>query len=363
MDLYTVALTYFYMPYDSTRRKFLQLAGATGAVALAGCSGGNSGEAQEEKITIGTSSDGSSSWTIGQAMQAEVQRQSDSITLAAERTDGFSANVGLMAGGDVDSIMLFNNMYDDAIQGKRSSEGEEYDIDQVGWQGGSHQSGEYMMVTTEDSDIEYYQDLVGRDIATFPTGTGIHPVWQDFMEGGLDIDSEEDINRLDLDFTDHASALEDGRVEACGFFTHNFGEVWSGTWQELAARNNIRPLQVHPDYEEQAAEYMGPLYEVMDYPVVADNESGFEGVEAPCIFMVVIWLIDPESPADAWYEISEILTENVDQLQEASPMVWDLDTEETFTAGIIEDYPVHPGVAEFLQDQGWWDDAWTIGGE
>ncbi len=352
-------MTFVYMLNNGNRREFLQLAGGAGAIALAGCAGDDNGD--DPTITMGTSSDGSSSWTIGQAMQAEVDRHSDSITLAAERTDGFSANIGLMSGGDVDSIMLFNNMYDDAAQGVGTSEGEEFDVDEIGWQGGAHQSGEYFMVTTEDSDIEYYQDLVGRDVATAPTGTGVHPVFHDFLDEGLGIDPEEDFNRQDLEWGDHSSALQDGRIEACIMFTHNFGEFWSGTWQELAAQNDIEPLQIHPDNEEAAQEHLGPLYEVMDYPVVEDAAPAFEGVEAPCVFMVVIWLIDPESPADAWYEICEILTENVDELQDASPIVWDLDTEQAFTAGIIEDYPIHPGVAEFLQDNDWWDDAWTAG--
>ncbi len=346
------------MGNNSNRRKFLQLVGGTGAVALAGCAGNDT-----DTITLGTSSDGSSSWTIGQAMQAEVDRNSDSISLAAERTDGFGANVGLKTNDDVDAIMLFNNQYADAIEGTGIYEGEDFTAEEVGWQGMSHQSGEYLMVTTEDSDVEYYQDLVGEDVATFPTGTGNHPVFHDFLLNGLNIDPEEDFNRLDLSYTDYAGALEDGRVEACGFFTHNFGDIWSGNWQEVAARNDIRPLQIHPDNVDQAEDHMGPLLEFMEYPVVADSESGFEGVEAPCVFMVVFTLWDSSLSEEDVYEINSIFVENFEELQEASSMVWDINTEDAFTAGILEGYPVHPGVAAFLEDQGWWDEAWTVGGE
>lgn len=345
------------MPTNNSRRRFLQLAAGTGAVALAGCIGGDE---EPTTITLGTSSDGSSSWTIGQAMQAEVERNSE-IRLAAERTDGYSSNIGLANDDEVDVIMAFNNMYYDAIQSQFDYEGEDYDVEDLGWQGMATLSGEYIMVTPEDSDIEYYRDLEGEDVATFPTGTGIAPQFHSFLDRAIGLDVDEDMERQDLEYTDHASALDQDRVVACGFFTHNNGEVWSGTWQEVAARNDIRPLQIHPDTIDDAKEEMGNQLRVQEYPVV--EEDGFDGVEAPCVFLVGFTVIDQDVSADDWQEVCEILVDNSEELQEATPMLWDISVEENFTAGIYEEYPVHPGVANFLKDKGWWDDSWTVGGE
>lgn len=357
----------------TSRRRVLEIVGGTGAVALAGCTGGtddsgngedggddNGGNGGQTTITLGTSSDGSSSWTIGQAMQAEVQRNTD-IRLAAERTDGYASNIGLAAEDGVDVIMVFNNMYRDAIESQFNYEGEDYEVEDLGWQGMSTLSGEYILITTEDSDIEYYRDLEGRDVATFPTGTGIKPQFDSFMNRALDLDPEEDMNRQDLEYTDHSSALKQERVDACGFFTHNNGEIWSGTWQELAAQNDIRPLQIHPDSLEEAKETMGNQLREQEFPVV--DQEGFNGVEAPCVFLVGFTVIDQDVSAEAWYEVSEAIVENIEEIREAADLLWDVSAEENFTAGIYEDYPVHPGVANFLKDKGWWDDNWTVGGE
>lgn len=345
---------------DNSRREFIQLAGGTGAVALAGCLGDDDGE-DDVVLTMGTSSDGSSSWTIGQAMQAEVERNSDRITVAAQRTDGYASNIGLMADGDVDIVMVFNNMYPDAIQGTGIYEGQQYSVEELGWQGMGILSGEYIMVTSEDSDIETYSDLEGADVATYPTGTGIQPVFHNFLENAVGLDPDEDMNRLDLDYTDYASALEDGRVDACGFFTHNFGSVWSGTWQELSARNDIKPLQLED--VESAQEAFGTQFEVVEMPVVGEREPGFQGVDVPAVQLTAFMLIDQDVPADVWREVTEIWYDNSDALQEAASIMWDIREEENFTAGIFEEYPVHPGVEEFLQEQNWWNDDWTVGGE
>lgn len=365
------------MSDSASRRRVLELVSGSGAIALAGCAGnsnndgsdgggtssdgedGNDGN-EQTTITLGTSSDGSSSWTIGQAMQAEVQRNTD-IRLAAERTDGYASNIGLAADDGVDVIMVFNNMYRDALESQFNYEGEDYTVEDLGWQGMSTLSGEYILVTTEESDVEYYRDLEGKDVATYPTGTGIKPQFDSFLNRAIDLDPEEDMNRLDLAYTDHASALNQGRVDACGFFTHNNGQVWSGTWQEVAARNDIRPLQIHPDRLEEAQEIMGNQLRLQEFPVV--EQDGFEGVEAPCVFLVGFTVIDQDVSAEAWYEVSEALVDNVEAIREASSMLWDVSVEENFTAGIYEDYPVHPGVANFLKDKGWWDDNWTVGGE
>jgi len=361
----------------TSRRRFLQLASGSGAIVLAGCSGdtGGSGDSSDGSsggstegdggqgqttITLGTSSDGSSSWTIGQAMQAEVQRNTD-IRLAAERTDGYASNIGLAADNGVDVIMVFNNMYRDAIKGQFNYEGEDYTVEDLGWQGMSTLSGEYLLVTKVDSDVEYYRDLEGKDVATFPTGTGIKPQFDSFLNRALDLDPQEDMNRLDLTYTDHASALDQDRVAACGFFTHNNGQVWSGTWQEVAARNDIRPVQIHPDRLEEAKETMGNQLRVQEYPIV--DEDGFKGVEAPCVFLVGFTVIDQDVSAEAWYKVSEAIVNNVEAIREASSLLWDVSVEQNFTAGIYEDYPVHPGVANYLKDKGWWNEDWTVGGE
>ena len=345
----------------------MQLLGGTGAVAIAGCTGdgsdgGDDGSDEEAQttITLGTSSDGSSSWTIGQAMQAEVARNSN-IRLSAQRTDGYSSNIGLADGDEVDVIMVFNNMYHDAIQSQFDYEGEDYEVEDLGWQGFSTLSGEYIMVTKEDSDVEYYSDLEGRDVATYPTGTGTAPQFHSFLDRAIGLDVEEDMNRQDLPYTDHASALAQDRVVACGFYTHNNGSVWSGTWQEVAARNDIRPLQIHPDKIDEAKEAMGNQLRVQEYPVV--DEDGFNGVEAPCVFLVGFTVIDQDVDADAWQEVCEALVDNIETIQESTSLLWDISVEENFTAGIYEEYPVHPGTANFLKDKGWWDDNWTVGGE
>jgi len=361
------------MRENTTRRRLLEIVSGGGAIALAGCTGnsedGSSGEnsaansdedTDQTTITLGTSSDGSSSWTIGQAVQAEVQRNTD-IRLAAERTDGYASNIGLAADDGVDAIMVFNNMYRDAIESQFNYEGEDYSVEDLGWQGMSTLSGEYLLVTTQDSDIEYYRDLEGRDVATFPTGTGIKPQFDSFMNRALDMDPEEDFNRLDLSFTDHSSALRQGRVDACGFFTHNNGEIWSGTWQELSAQNDIRPLQIHPDSLEEAKQTMGNQLREQEYPVV--DQEGFNNVEAPCVFLVGFTVIDQDVSAEDWYEITEATVENIESIREAADLLWDVSVEENFTAGIYEDYPVHPGVANFLKDKGWWNNDWTVGGE
>lgn len=72
------------------------------------------------------------------------------------------------------------------------------------------------------------------------------------------------------------------------------------------------------------------------------------------------WAFGPEISADAVYEVCRLALEHDDAIREADPTTLD-HTPETMVETVIEDVEVHPGAADFFEDQGVWDDSWTRG--
>ena len=72
------------------------------------------------------------------------------------------------------------------------------------------------------------------------------------------------------------------------------------------------------------------------------------------------WAFGPEISADAVYEICRLAFEHDDAIRESDPTTLD-HTAESMTETVMEDVEVHPGAADFFEEQGVWNDDWTRG--
>jgi len=332
--------------YNTPRRKFLGTVGAAGLTLSAGCSGDDD-EAYE--FTAGTAPQGVPAFTHGQALQAMVREHGEDIRYTGQRTDGFESNIGLMLDGEFNLINTYPGLYDLAARGEEMFD-EAHGT--FGYFGPSEYLLDNLMVTRADSDIEYYEDLVGRTAATFPTGTGVQSFSQIFLNTiGI---TRDDYDRQDVPLGDYASALETGRVDAVGWFSFNQGDIVSADYQEVEAQNEIRPLKLTEENLEKAREE--PALSMTETQI--QGSKHFSDIETTNWALTSVQIIDTDAPAEAVYELAELMVEHKDELLDSAPTFIDFTNPDLFTSGIHDEYPVHPGFEEFLKDQGWWDDEW-----
>lgn len=185
--------------FGYTRRNFLTTSGAVGAVALAGCTGGDddgdttdSGDGTEGDLTI--------TWVMNPAEDAidiEVQympvfdaiEEEFDVTIDGMETQNYSGTIEELArSGDGDPVMA------DTSPGAVPQLGPE-EIDVLGMRrafGSSQYFG--TLVTTADSGITEVSDLEGERVVTNEIGSvsgGMAPLWI-LQDHGLDIGNAVD---------------------------------------------------------------------------------------------------------------------------------------------------------------------------
>lgn len=337
-------------PVTVKRRRFLAGLGAAGTGMAAGCLGGNSSGTTE--FVTATSAEGSPAWNQGQAIQATVSKEADDLKFSAQQTSGYTANIGSLLNDEYDIIMTYTGLYDLASRGEEMFD-EAHGT--FGYFGPTLWGSEQLLVTREDTDVEYYEDIVGRNAATFPSGTGIYTFGRLFLETmGI---TEDDFNRYDIGLPDLASALQNERVVTSGFFSFHEGEVVSSNMQKMEAQNEVRPLQLREE-NRQAVED-NPALTVNNYTISGSED--FPDTEVPAYALLSPMILNEGLDTQPVKELCAVIVDNIDSIRDASPTVWDMSNPELLTKGLREEYPVHPGFAEFLQERGWWQDKWTVG--
>lgn len=331
------------------RRRFVKGAGAAGLATIAGCVGDSDDE--KVQITLATSAEGTGSHQVGVAVEA-IMRESDQVSLTGEITEGTTANITRMNQGEYEAITATDLVYAQAFEGRGDFEGE--NITNAGLQGPQFFQGEYFLVTREDTDIENLEDISGHTAAVGPTGSSPTPINIRILQA---LGVWDDVERRDIGWGDHASALESERVDVVPAFTFNDGATTSAFNEEIGRRVNIKPVSWTDDQTEVINEEILANLHTFTTDAIPTLDA-----EINSWTQSILHTYDSDLSEDTVYHIAETLVDNSSSLTERVGNALDISNEENFTGGINADYPVHPGIASYLKDQGWWDDSWEIGG-
>lgn len=333
----------------ASRRTFLTAAGAGTVSALAGCSDSLSGG---DTITIGTASQGSSTFAAAQALQRAVSEHSDDLTLDAQVTDGFVSNVRLFDSGEMDAIGLDNYTANQAHNDQGPYE--EDHVESVPMQGFSFLELHIYPMAVDGSGIETTDDLPGTDFWPIQAGFATRLLTEDVLkQAGM----WDNLNIAEFGTGAVAGSIEEGDIEAFAADADNYVDI-PGYLTEVDTRADVHAVEVTDDFADAIKATRGIGYaEIEPYGWEQDIKAD----------MLRTWTLDgqfrfgSDIDPDQLYELMRVSHEHVETVQESDPTYLDHSNLETMTAAINDEEPIHPGAADFYKDQGVWNDDWIEG--
>ncbi|WP_256567079.1 TAXI family TRAP transporter solute-binding subunit [Natrinema gelatinilyticum] len=344
------------------RRDVLRGTAGIGALSLAGCLGGGNGSGEDPvQLTVGSSSSGSSTYGNSQAIQRVVSQQSDYLSFITQDAGGDPQSIRLYADGEINSYSAGNYIMNQALSGTGPfSDDSVSTFPQLGF---GHLSLNLYWMALEDSDIQTTDDLAGRDVYCLPASWGLRAMTEE-MYGNAGLWEGLAENVVNVETSQAASALAEGRAEAFIVYTSNFTQLPSWA-QEIDSRVSVRAIEMTDDYVQAAKDFAGAGYQELDE--IGGWEQDMQGGDFPKHTWTETYpyYFSPDVDAQAIYDLMEICHNNYESMQEANPTILDWSKPENFTFALThtDEIPVHPGAADWYEENDAWDDSWTRGDE
>lgn len=278
------------------------LVAALAAVAFAGCGGSQSSEKQF--LNIGTGGTAGTYYPLGGAMAEILNKAIPGMNASAQSTGASVANINMLKAGDVDMAIVQNDITYYAVNGTEMFKDSKVD----NLKGIAVLYPETcQFVTLEASGIKGIEGLRGKRVAVGAAGSGAEANARQILEAyGVTYD---DIDEQYLSFSEGASALKDGNVDAA-FLTAGYP---TAAVQDISSQNQIRLLPVASDKADVLiAKY--PFYTKTTIP--SGTYTGFNEDVASVSVMAMLVATDKVSDK-LGYDIAKALFSNLDRLQSA----------------------------------------------
>nr|WP_224269227.1 TAXI family TRAP transporter solute-binding subunit [Haloprofundus salinisoli] len=353
------------------RRDVLKGATTLGVIGLAGCSdsggggggggGGNGsggGDGGNYEIVIGGTSSGSSTQQAGQALARAASQHSDILDISVQVTDGWTANLYEFDSGNLSSIGVDNNSLSKAMNDNGPFA--EDPVDSMPMQGFIFTSLEIYWVAMEGSGIESTADLADGGYTIYPIqpGFGTRLLTEEIIrKAGL----WEPNDILNLDTSDIAGAVEEGRADALCIYGAN-GKELSSWVQEVDVRSNgeLYAIEVDDNFRQTIEDTPGALLTEFE-PYGWEQDVTRVTDQVTSWALAGQWAFGPDVPAEATKEVARLSSEHWQAIQQADPTALDHSGVESMTQAVIPDLEIHPGVADYWEENDVWNDEWTRG--
>ncbi|WP_187433087.1 TAXI family TRAP transporter solute-binding subunit [Natronococcus pandeyae] len=361
---------------SSNRRNFLKAAVVTGTVGVAGCIGddvdpdedplgddgnGANGEPDEDRdyhIDVGTSSGGT--MDVGLAVEQGVTQESDTLSYSTVESPGYVGSTYRMAEDAFDAGFVDGNTMNKARQ--RLDMFEEDPVDRLPWQGMLAFPYSIYMMARDGTNIETFDDLAGASVYPAEPGFSTRATTLDVLSQDPTADIYEEMDIVDMDVSDAPGAMEEERIDAAiAYGTPGVGNT--GWVVEYDARVDVHYVEHTDALIESIEGFPGAGLSIYDDDPAEtfawDQDIGTDEIAAWDLNVTIA--LHPETPDDAVYELCRVGAEHGDTIRNAEERFTPEDAE-GLTQGALDDYPFHPGAAEFYQDEGVWDDDnWVVG--
>lgn len=336
----------------TTRRSLIKSGIAATTIGLAGCSSNNnSGDGGGGKTTVSVSTAaGSSASELLAALQRVVNQQSDSVQIVAQEAPGDPGNVRLYNEGQVDAYTFSN--YTAYLAANDLGPFAEEPIDKQAYQGLQIATYNLHWVATQNSGIENVDDLPGKKLFALPPSWGFRQMVENVhTEWGKWEDMKPGV--LNLSTSDVPGAFDEGRVEASISYVTNKKGLTS-FMREVSARQDLSIVQPTDGWVEA----------VENSPAVGHEEFDLVGYEgdlgsdtAHSMAQAAQLFFGPDVPRDAVYEIARISHESNDEIIKGFSQYLDHSDVENMHSLWLTDpnIPVHPGMADFVEENGNWN--------
>ncbi|WP_051533333.1 TAXI family TRAP transporter solute-binding subunit [Anaerovibrio sp. RM50] len=267
---------------------------------VAGCGSGDGGK---KFLNIATGGTAGTYYPIGGAMSEILNNEIKGMNASAQSTGATVANINMLKEGQVDLAIVQNDITYYAANGTEMFEGKKVEnIKGIA----TLYPETCQIVTLDGKGIKSIADLKGKRVAVGAMGSGAEANARQILAAyGI---SYDDIDEQFLSFSEAASALKDGNVDAA-FLTAGYP---TAAVQDIASQNKVRLLPVEAAKADALiAKY--PFYTKVTIP--AGTYGMTEPVEA---ISVMAMLVCSDKVDDALgYEVTKALFTHLDRIQAA----------------------------------------------
>lgn len=295
-------------------------------------------------ISVGSSSQGTSSYAIGAAIAQIVNKYVD--LPASPLATGYGANLVLVASGEAQLGMVWPYSTELALNKEGDFAYIPVDVGNLRIIGPG-QVFEVAIATLANSGIETMADLKGRRILVD------RPVSLDTEEATKVLLAAAGINDGDyrkLQYEgpgDAVPALIDGTADAWGFWM----DVNAAWMQEMAQQHGVRFPSLTVEEQQAAVDEVGWIFPAT---IPAGSVRGHEQ-DAIVLAARAMLVTNANLPDDLVYEMTKALYDNQDELASYHPRAaeWaDLEVGATMH-GVL---PYHDGAIQYYKERGVWTD-------
>lgn len=266
---------------------------------VAGC-GGDSGK---RFLNIATGGTAGTYYPIGGAMAELLNQNITGMNASAQSTGATVANINMLKDGQVELAIVQNDITYYAANGTEMFEGKK--VDNIRGIAALYPET-CQVVTLESKGIKTIAGLKGKRVAVGAMGSGAEANARQILAAyGITYD---DIDEQFLSFSEAASALKDGNVDAA-FVTAGYP---TAAVQDIASQNKVRLISMESDkIDELIKKY--PFYTKSTVP------AGTYGMATPVeTVSVMAILVCSDKVNDALgYDIAKALFTHLDRLQAA----------------------------------------------
>lgn len=298
------------------------------AAVLTGCGG------EEKKfVNIGTGGTAGTYYPIGGAMAEILNKEIKGMNASAQSTGASVANINMLKDGSVDLAIVQNDITYYAVNGTEMFTDKKVD----NLKGIATLYPETcQFVALKDSGIKSIADLKGKRVAVGAAGSGAEANARQILEAyGI---TYSDIDPQYLSFSEGASALKDGNVDAA-FLTAGYP---TASVQDIASQNPVQLLPV----ESAQADALIAKYPFYTKTTIPAGTYGFEG-ETPTVSVMAMLVANDKVDDTLGYDIAKALFTNLDRIQ-ASHTVGKLITKEGALEGMP--IPMNAGAEKYFKE-------------
>lgn len=355
------------------RRRFIKGAAATGILGVAGCldqtagdgdgdggggdgggdgGDGGGGDGEPANWTLGTSSEGSSSFRIGSTWSEYAKQEDllDTVEVDAVVTEGTGASYRRLDADEFEISGTTTQLLDDSPdQGSYEDQPlEDFDsIRQVRGYMGFYNFGLY-----NSEEVGGWDDLEGRPIAISSAGSGTRPPveWLVDQEIGLD-----NVDNRYMAFADIPGALRSGQVDAAFTWTVN-QTTPQGWFQEIDATVEWEPLPFSDSTIEALDNDLSySTYVELDEGTVGEFAENHQGA-IDSFTLTYLYVAKADQDPDIVYDITKYTYEHGEDLVEQDDVMGFFPDPDSFLGTLHPDVPVHEGAHRYYEEEGLWEE-------
>lgn len=298
------------------------------AAFFTGCGGD-----EKKFVNIGTGGTAGTYYPIGGAMAEILNKDIKGMNASAQSTGASVANINMLKDGSIDLAIVQNDITYYAVNGTEMFADKKVDT----LKGIATLYPETcQFVTLKASGIKSIADLKGKRVAVGAAGSGAEANARQILEAyGI---TYSDIDAQYLSFSEGASALKDGNVDAA-FLTAGYP---TASVQDIASQNPVALLPVDDD----KAEALISKYPFYTKTTIPAGTYGFAD-ETKTVSVMAMLVANDKVDDALGYDIAKALFSNLDRLQ-ASHSVGKLITKEGALKGMP--IPMNAGAEKYFKE-------------